>query len=65
MIKLTDTQQATLMLLVFVFPAFIVWTALGMPTDKAALGLLLSSVLSGALVFIKELLGWKPKEQKP
>lgn len=61
MIKLTDTQQATLMLLVFVFPALIVWTALGMPTDIKSLGLLFSAVLSGAMAFFKELLGWKPK----
>lgn len=60
--KLTDTQQATLMLLVFVFPAIITWAAMGVPTDRAALGLLFSAVLSGALAFVKELLGWKPKE---
>lgn len=51
------------MLLVFILPPIITWAGLGMPTDRSALGLLLSAVLSGVLVFIKEILGGKaPKE---
>jgi uncharacterized membrane protein YqaE (UPF0057 family) len=61
-IQLNDNQQAFLMLLVFILPALGVWFASGMPSDKVALGLLASAVLSGILAFIKELLGWKPKE---
>jgi len=60
-IKLTDVQQAWLMLIVFVLPSLITWAALGYPTDRASLGILGSAILSGILAFIKELLGWKPK----
>ena len=62
---LNDIQQALLMLLVFVLPPVITWTALGFPTGRAELGILASAVLSGILVFIKEILGWKGKEEQP
>ena len=55
---LTDEQQATLMFLVFVLPAIGVWAGLGFPTSREALGILGSAIISGILVFIKELLGW-------
>lgn len=58
--KLTDFQQAFLMLLVFVLPVLIVWTSSGMPIDRTSLGLLFSGILSGILVFIKEMLGGTP-----
>lgn len=62
---LTDKQQAFIMLLVFILPALITWCALGMPTDKASLGLLFASILSGVLAFCKELLGGRvPDEQE-
>lgn len=63
-LKLTDTQQAFFMLLVFVLPSMTVWFGLGMPTDRTALGLLGAGIVSGILAFIKELLGWKPSEKK-
>ena len=47
------------MFLVFVLPAFGTWFGLGMPTERIAIGLLVSSVISGILVGVKELLGWK------
>jgi len=59
--KLSDTQQALLMLLVFILPALITWTANGMPTDRASIALVLSNVLSGILAFVKEMLGGKPQ----
>jgi len=58
--ELTDLQQAIFGLLIFILPAFGTWCGLGFPTDKAALGLLASAILSGILVFLKELAGWKP-----
>ena len=61
---LSDRGQALLMLLVFVLPPVIAWAALGMPTDRASLGILLSAVLSGVLALVKELLGGKPPEEK-
>jgi len=57
---LSDTAQAFLMLLVFILPSVIAWAALGYPTDRTSLGILGSALLSGILVFIKELLGGKP-----
>ena len=62
--ELTDIQQAVLMLLVFVLPSLIAWTALGYPSDRASLGILGSSILSGILAFIKELLGIKKEESR-
>lgn len=56
-IGLTDSQQAYLMLLVFVLPSVSAWLALGAPIDKTALALLGSSILSGFLAFLKEKLG--------
>lgn len=62
MFKLTDTQQAFFMLLIFILPPLSVWMGLGFPMDKAALGILGSSIVSGILVFIKEMAGWKPPD---
>ena len=58
--KLDDKTQALLMFLVFMLPPLMAWAALGMPTDKTSLGILLAALLSGVLAGIKELLGWKP-----
>ena len=55
--RLSDRDQAFLMLFVFVLPALIAWAGLGMPTDRQALGILLAAVLSGVLAFVKEILG--------
>lgn len=63
--RLSDREQAILMLLVFILPPIITWAALGMPTDRASLGILLSAVLSGILVFVKELLGGTPPKENP
>jgi len=60
--RLTDTQQAIVMLLVFLLPPVITWTALGYPTDRVSLGILGSAILSGILAFLKELLGGKPPQ---
>jgi len=57
---LTDQQQAVAMFLVFVLPALVTWSALGMPYDRVALGLLFSNILSGFIVALKEVAGWKP-----
>jgi len=61
--KLTDVQQGILMFLVFILPPLITWAALGYPTDRTSLGILGSAILSGILALIKEILGYKPKEQ--
>jgi len=58
--KLSDNQQAWLMLLVFILPVLITWTASGTPTDRTSISLLASGILSGILAFIKEILGGKP-----
>ena len=63
--RLSDREQAILMLLVFILPPIITWAALGMPTDRASLGILVSAVLSGILVFVKELLGGTPPKENP
>jgi len=62
--KLSDRDQAILMLLVFVLPPIITWASLGMPTDRVALGILISAILSGVLAFIKEILGGKPPQEE-
>jgi len=62
--KLSDREQAYLMLLVFILPPLITWAGLGMPTDRQSLGILLSAMLSGILAFIKELLGGKPPKEE-
>ena len=55
------------MLLVFILPPIITWAALGFPTDRLAIGILVSAILSGVLVFLKEILGGQPppEEEKP
>lgn len=68
MTGLTDQQQALLMLFVFTLPPVITWTAMGFPVGRAELGILASSILSGVLAFVKELLGGRPpasKEEEP
>jgi len=54
---LTDKQQAVVMCSVFVLPSLATWMGLGFPTDKVALGILGSSIISGILAMCKELLG--------
>jgi len=54
---LTDKQQAVVMAAVFIIPSVATWMGLGFPTDRVALGILGSSVLSGFLAMCKELLG--------
>jgi hypothetical protein len=61
---LTNRQQALLMLLVFILPSLITWSALGFPTGRAELGILASAILSGILAFVKELLGGRPPPEK-
>ena len=61
---LSNREQAIIMCMVFVLPSVITWAGLGMPTDRASLGLLLSSILSGVLVFLKEILGGQPPPQE-
>lgn len=56
---LSNQQQAFLMVLVFVLPPIITWSALGFPTGRAELGILASAILSGVLAFVKEILGGK------
>jgi len=60
---LSDREQALLLMLTFILPPLITWAALGMPTDKVSLGILLSAVLSGILAFVKELLGGAPPKE--
>lgn len=45
------------MFIALVLPPVIAWAGLGLPTDRASLGILLASALSGILVGVKELLG--------
>jgi len=52
------------MFLVFVLPSFITWSAMGMPTGRNEVGLLFSSVLSGVLALVKELLGGRPPKEE-
>jgi len=61
---LSNREQAILMCLVFTLPAIITWTGLGMPTDRVSIGLLISAILSGVLVFLKEILGGQPPPQE-
>lgn len=60
--KLSDQQQAVLVLLAFVLLPLSVWSGNGMPTDRASVGALVSSLLIGIVLFIKEILGGKPPE---
>ena len=64
---LSNREQAILMCLVFILPPIITWSALGFPTDRLAMGILVSAILSGVLVFLKEILGGQPPphEEEP
>lgn len=59
---LSNKQQAYLMLVAFVLMPISVWAGNGLPTDRASVGLLVSSICSGIVLFIKEMLGGKAKE---
>jgi hypothetical protein len=66
---LSNGQQALLMFFAFLIPVLTsvsTWAALGMPTDRSALGILVSSILggivAGIIAFSKEILGGKPAE---
>lgn len=61
---LSNQQQAFLMVLVFVLPPIITWCALGFPTGRAELGILMSAILSGILAFVKEILGGTPPKNE-
>lgn len=54
---LTNQQQAWIMLAAFLLPPLITWTALGFPTGRSELGILIAAMLSGILAFIKEISG--------
>lgn len=62
---LSDRQQAIVMFIAFVLPAFSVWSALGFPTDRMALGLLSSNVITGVIAALKELWGVSPQVAAP
>jgi len=48
------------MFVAFLIPPLVTWTALGFPTDKAAIGILVAALLSASFAFIKEILGGQP-----
>ena len=54
---LTNTEQAYLMTSAFVIPPVATWLSLGAPIDNASLALLAAGIVSGAIAFIKEILG--------
>jgi hypothetical protein len=54
---LTDSQQSYFMLLAFILVPVGAWAGLGFPTDKTALGLLASNIITGIVMFVKERLG--------
>lgn len=54
---LSDKQQAYLMLVAFILVPLGTWFGLGFPTDKSALGLLASNIVTGIVMFIKEWAG--------
>jgi uncharacterized membrane protein YqaE (UPF0057 family) len=64
---LSDRQQAYLMLFAFFLPPLATWTALGFPSDRVALGILASALITGVIAFVKEALGTAspPKVEVP
>lgn len=56
---LTNRQQALLMLVAFVLTPVSIWSGSGMPTDRVSIGLLISNVCTGIILFVKEMLGGK------
>jgi hypothetical protein len=59
---LSNGVQAVLMLLAFILPVWIAWTANGSLMDRNSLSLVFSGSLGGILAFIKEILGGKAPE---
>jgi uncharacterized membrane protein YqaE (UPF0057 family) len=57
MTGLSNTQQALLMFAALLLPPVGVWAGLGFPMDRLAVGLLVSALISAAIVGIKELMG--------
>lgn len=54
---LTNNQQAIAVFLAALIAALVGWTAAGFPTDKLAIGALVSLILAGAGLAIKEYFG--------
>lgn len=66
MFKLTDKQQALIMLCVVLIPPFIVWVSSPDPLfEQQNLRWLLASILTAFLVFLKEIAAYKPRGEKP
>jgi ABC-type uncharacterized transport system permease subunit len=54
---LTNNQQAVAVFLAALIAALVGWTAAGFPTDKLAIGALVSLILAGAGLAVKEYFG--------
>lgn len=54
---LSDNEQAILVFIGFALPSIGAWAALGFPTDKLALGVLVAALIAGVILAIKEAWG--------
>lgn len=64
MFKLTDKQQAIIMFIVAVLPSIIVWlTSPKGLFDEWSLRFLFASILSGIIVFFKEIAVYEPRKE--
>ncbi len=62
---LTDKQQALLVVVAFILAPIGIWMGLGFPTDRAAIGLLSSNIISGIILAIKEVFGTAVPQTQP
>lgn len=66
MYRLTDKQQAVIMLLVVLIPPLVVWMSSPDPLfQEQNLRWLMASLLCAVLVFLKEFAAYKPRVNKP
>lgn len=54
---LSNMQQAIFVLVALILTPLGTWAAEGFPTDRTAVGVLVSLIIAGIILFIKEYLG--------
>ena len=61
-VELSKEGEAFIVMLTMIIPAILLWINLGMPTDLASIGVLISAILVAVLYFLNKLLG---KDEQP
>jgi len=64
-VELSKEGEAFIVMLTMIIPALLLWINLGMPTDSASIGVLVSAILVAVLYFLNKLLGKNGDEEQP